>query len=151
MIAAFWFGAGLFLIIAASAAFSVLSPMNAGNVVGAMLTRWHYIALAAPVLLLALEWRKLRTGVVMIVFVAILFAAMEALLDIRLHELRATMDRRWFGMLHGISSLLLLGQVIAAAAAVSAIERDEVAPPPAPQDSGDRVPVDVEVVDRIPE
>jgi hypothetical protein len=93
-------------------------------VVGAMLTRWHYIALGAPLLLLALEWRRLRTAVTMLVFIAILIAALEALIDIRLHQLRQSLDRRHFGMLHGISSVLLFGQVLIAGAAVAAIERE---------------------------
>ena len=92
--------------------------------VGAMLTRWHYIALGAPLLLLILEWRKLRTTVIVVVFMAVLLAAMEAVIDIRLHALRGSMDRRLFGMLHGVSSVLLLAQVIAAAVAVGAIERE---------------------------
>jgi len=125
VIAAFWFGAGLFLIIAASAAFRAAGdPVTAGNVVGAMLTRWHYIALGAPLLLLAIEWRRMRTAVIVIVFMAILFAAFESLIDIRIHAMRISGDRRFFGMLHGISSLLLIGQVLCAAGAVGAIERD---------------------------
>jgi hypothetical protein len=138
-----------------------------------MLTRWHYIALAAPLLLLAIEWRRMRTGVIVIVFAAILFAAFEALIDIRLHAMRMSGDRRFFGMLHGISSLLLIGQVLCAAGAVAAIERDDHSPSPPPSGekvpqadegddprantaphppsaSGDRVPVDVELVDREP-
>lgn len=126
MIAAFWFGGGLFLIIAASAAFRAAGdPTTAGNVVGAMLTRWHYLALAAPLLLLMIEWKRMRTAVIVIVFVAITFAALESLIDIRIHAMRISGDRRHFGLLHGISSLLLIGQVIAAGAAVGAIERDQ--------------------------
>jgi hypothetical protein len=125
VIAAFWFGAGVFLIIAASAAFRAAGdPITAGNVVGAMLTRWHYIALGAPLLLLAIEWRRMRTAVILIVFMAILFAALESLIDIRIHAMRISGDRRFFGLLHGISSLLLIGQVLAAAGAVGAIEKE---------------------------
>jgi hypothetical protein len=123
LIAAFWFGGGVFLIIAASAAFRAAgSPTDAGNVVGALLTRWHYIALGAPLLLLAIEWRRMRSAVIVLVFFAILFAAVESLVDIRIHAMRMSGDRRFFGMLHGISSLLLLGQVLVAAGAVGAIE-----------------------------
>ncbi len=122
MIAAFWFGAGAFLIIAAGAAFKAASPMYAASVVGAMLTRWHYVALGAPLLLVSIEWRRLRTAVIVIVFIAILFATFEALIDIRLHQMRSTMDMRHFGVLHGISSMMLLLQVIAAGAAVVANE-----------------------------
>jgi hypothetical protein len=114
----------VFLIIAATAAFKV-SPLVAPDIVGAMLTRWHYIALAAPLLLLVLEFKRLRTAVIVIVFLTIVFAAAEALLDIRIHAMRMTGDRRYFGMLHGISQLLLLGQVVGAGIAVGAIERDE--------------------------
>lgn len=127
MIAAIWFGGGVFLTLAAFAAFRAAGdPTTAGNVVGAMLTRWHYIALGAPLLLIAIEWKRMRTLVIVIVFAAIIFAAFEALVDIRLHAMRTSMssDRRAFGMLHGISSMLLLGQVLAAGAAVGAIERD---------------------------
>ena len=102
-----------------------MSPLVAPDVVGAMLGRWHYIALAAPVLLLAIEWKRVRTAVVVVVFAAILFAAIKALIDVRIHAMRMTGDRRNFGMLHGISSLLLIGQVIAAGVAVGAIERDD--------------------------
>src|SRR5581483_3045659 len=125
LIAAFWFGAGAFLIIAAGAAFKAASPMYAANVVGSMLTRWHYIALGAPLLLVAIEWRRLRTPVIAVVFVAIILATFEALIDIRLHQMRTAMNMRHFGMLHGISSMLLLLQVIAAAAAVVANEAAE--------------------------
>lgn len=89
-----------------------------------MLTRWHYIALAAPLLLLVFEFKRMRTAVIVVVFVAILFAAAEALIDIRIHAMRITGDRRYFGMLHGISSLLLIGQVIGAGIAVGAIENE---------------------------
>jgi hypothetical protein len=102
-----------------------VSPLVAPDVVGAMLTRWHYIALAAPLLLLALEWKRMRSAVIVLVFLAILFAAAEALIDIRIHAMRLTGDRRYFGLLHGISSLLLIGQVIAAGISVGAIEGDE--------------------------
>lgn len=123
MIAAIWFGGGVFLMLAATAAFRV-NPAGAPDFVGAMLTRWHYIALAAPLLLVALEWRRLRTLVIAVVFAAIVFAAVEALLDIRIHYMRVMGDRHAIMQLHGISMLLLVGQVIAAGAAVGAIERD---------------------------
>ena len=123
MIAAIWFGGGVFLMLASTAAFRV-NPVSAPDFVGAMLTRWHYIALAAPLLLIALEWRRLRTLVIAIMFAAIVFAAFEALLDIRIHAMRMTGDRRGLMLLHGISMSLLLAQVIAAGAAVGAIEKE---------------------------
>jgi hypothetical protein len=101
-----------------------------------MLTRWHYIALAAPLLLLVLEWRRLRTAVIAIVFAAIVIATLQALVDLRIRAIRESSPvpvsslalsnplRRRFGRLHGVSSLLLLGEIVAAACAVGAIERD---------------------------
>ncbi|HJW95586.1 MAG TPA: hypothetical protein VJ901_18355 [Thermoanaerobaculia bacterium] len=101
-----------------------VSPLVAPDIVGAMLTRWHYIALGAPLLLLVMEFKRLRSAVIVVVFIAILFAAVEGFLDIRIHALRMSGDRRLFGMLHGISQMLLIGQVIAAAIAVGAIEKE---------------------------
>lgn len=91
-----------------------------------MLTRWHYIALAAPVLLLILEWRRARSIVIRIMFVAVLLAAAQGMVDVGIRTIRARSEvpisslapgdpvRRNFGILHGLSSLLLIGQVLAA-------------------------------------
>ena len=130
---ALWLGSGVFLIaVAAPAAFRVAPNSTvAADVVGAMLGRWHYIALAAPLALLILDWKRARVMVLGIVFVAILFAAMQAFVDLRIRAIRAASPipiselsrqdpvRRQFGMLHGLSSMLLLAQVIAAAAALA--------------------------------
>ena len=130
MIAALWLGGGAFLIfIAAPSAFSASdSPTNAANVVGAMLTRWHYIALALPLLLLGIEWRSARVRVLIILSAAIALAAAQAFVDLRIRAIRnespvaiSALDRsdpirRRFGILHGVSSLLLLSQVVLAAA-----------------------------------
>lgn len=143
-------------MLAASAAFRAAGdPATAADVVGAMLTRWHYLALAAPLLLLALEWRRLRTAVIVVVFAAIVIATLQALIDLRIRALRMQSDvpisslpqrdplRRRFGILHATSSMLLLGEVIGAACAVGAIERDDAA-------LRDRLPVEVDLVDREP-
>ncbi|HXA18040.1 MAG TPA: hypothetical protein VN380_13660 [Thermoanaerobaculia bacterium] len=132
LIQALWLGSGVFLMLSASAAFSAATnPTDAANVVGAILTRWHYIALLAPLFLLFLEWRRSRTVMLVILFVAILLASFQALLDTRIRIIRAESFapisslpsddpvRRQFGMLHGISQLFLLGQVIAAATAIA--------------------------------
>jgi len=132
LIHAFWLGSGAFLIfVAAPAAFRALSnPVTAANVVGAMLNRWHYIGLTAPLILLALEWRRARVAVLSIIFAAIVLAAAQVMVDMRIRSMRensvvpiselSRQDplRRRFGLLHGVSSMLLLGQVIAAAAVV---------------------------------
>jgi hypothetical protein len=130
-IAALWLGSGFFLILAASAAFRAAGdPFVAANVVGAMLTRWHYIALFAPVLLLILEWRRQRNRIVLLLFIAIIVAAMESMIDVRIAAMRQQSIvpisslgrnnpvRRQFGILHGLSTLLLLVDVAAAAAIV---------------------------------
>ena len=133
LIHAFWLGSGAFLIaVAAPSAFKAAgNPTAAANVVGAMLNRWHYIALIAPLLLLALEWRRARVLVLSIIFIAVILAAAQAMVDLRIRSIRAKSAipiselsrqdpiRRQFGMLHGISSLLLLGQVIAAGVAIA--------------------------------
>lgn len=131
-------------MLAATAAFrAASSPAEAANVVGALLTRWHYIALLAPLLLIILEWRRARTGLQMVLFVAIVFASLQALADTRIRMMRMDSDvpiselsrndpvRRRFGILHGISSMLLVLQLLTAAAAVVMTDGKAPAPPPA--------------------
>ncbi len=135
LIQALWLGSGVFLMLSASAAFSAATnPTDAANVVGAILTRWHYIALLAPLLLMFLEWRRSRPVMLVILFVAVLLASFQALIDTRIRMIRAESFtpisslpsndpvRRQFGMLHGISQLFLLGQVIAAGTAIATRE-----------------------------
>lgn len=131
MIESLWFGSAVFVILAALAAFRTLTtPTDAANVVGALLTRWHYIALLAPLALLALEWRRSRTVVLALLFFAIVLASAQALVDTRVRSMRMESPvaisalprespvRRRFGMLHGFSTLLLVAQVIVAGAAI---------------------------------
>jgi hypothetical protein len=131
-VAALWLGSGFFVVLAASAAFRAAGdPFTAANVVGAMLTRWHYVALIAPLILLFLEWRRQRGNIVVLLFMAIVIAALESLIDVRIGSMRRQAIvpisslsrgdpiRRQFGMLHGISTLLLLADVAAAAAVVA--------------------------------
>jgi hypothetical protein len=135
LIQAIWFGSGVFLMLSAAAAFSGASnTTDAANVVGAILTRWHYIALLAPLLLMFLEWRRSRPVMLVILFIAVLFASFQALLDTRIRIIRAesfvpisslSQDdpvRRQFGLLHGMSTIFLIGQVIAAGVAVATRE-----------------------------
>lgn len=135
LIQAVWLGSGVFLMLSAAAAFSAASnTTDAANIVGAILTRWHYIALFAPLLLMFLEWRRSRPVMLVILFIAILLASFQALVDTRIRVMRAESFvpisslakddpvRRQFGMLHGISQLFLLGQVIAAGVAVATRE-----------------------------
>jgi hypothetical protein len=141
LIGSLWLGSAVFVILAALAAFRALTtPTDAANVVGAILTRWHYIALLAPLALLALEWRRARPLILGLLFAAILLASAQALVDTRIRAMRmesvvpisalprADPLRRRFGALHGFSSLLLVLQVIVAAAAIVADEK-ETQPP----------------------
>jgi hypothetical protein len=120
-------------MLAASAAFRIApNPTAAADVVGAMLARWHYIALAAPLLLFAIELRRVRRVVLIVLFVALVLAAMQALVDLRIRTIRlmspvaiSSLDRehpvrKKFGALHGASMLLLLLQTVAAAGVVAA-------------------------------
>ncbi len=133
LIAALWLGSAFFLMLAASAAFRVApDATTAADVVGAMLTRWHYVALLAPLLLFALELRRARRLVLIVLFVAIALAAAQGFVDLRIRAMRfsspvsiSSLDRndpirRRFGALHGASMALLLAQAIAAAVVVTA-------------------------------
>ena len=124
-------------MLAASAAFRAApNPTAAADVVGAMLARWHYIALGAPLLLFALELRRLRRVVLIVLFIALVLAAAQALVDLRIRTIRATSTvsisaldrndpvRKRFGALHGASMALLLLQAISAGVVVAAKERE---------------------------
>ncbi len=125
-------------MLAASAAFRIApNPAVAADVVGAMLTRWHYIALAAPLLLFAIELRRVRRLVLIGLFIALILAAAQAIVDLRIRTIRSlspvaisSLDRnhpvrKRFGALHGVSMLLLLLQTIAAAGVVAARPKRE--------------------------
>jgi hypothetical protein len=124
------------VILAALAAFRTLStPTDAANVVGAVLMRWHYIALIAPLALIALEWRRSRAFILALLFFAVLLASAQALVDTRVRAMRMESPiaisalprdnpvRRRFGIMHGFSSLLLVAQVIVAAATIVADDK----------------------------
>ena len=118
-------------MLSASAAFRAAGNTSiAADVVGSMLTRWHYIALAAPLLLFALEFRRGRPLILIVLFVAIVFAAGQSFVDLRIRSIRrespvsiSELDRsdpvrRQFGALHGLSMALLLAQTLIAATIV---------------------------------
>jgi hypothetical protein len=131
LISALWLGSAFFLMLAASAAFRASpNPTAAADVVGAMLARWHYIALAAPLALFALTLRHARRFTLVVLFVALLLAAGQVFVDLRIRAIRmsspvsiSALDRndpvrKRFGALHGVSMLLLLLQAIAAGVVV---------------------------------
>ena len=132
-------------MLAASAAFRTAPNATvAADVVGAMLARWHYIALAAPLLLFALELLRVRRVVLIVLFIALILAAAQVLVDLRIRTIRlmspvaiSSLDRehpvrRKFGALHGASMLLLLLQAIAAAGVVAARTVPPSSAPPSP-------------------
>ena len=110
--------------------------------VGALLVRWHYIALLAPLALIIMEWRRGKVRMLLVLFAGIVFAALQALTDTRIRMIRLDSPvpisslsrndpvRRHFGLLHGLSSMLLVAQVVMAAAAVVLVD-DPPLPPPA--------------------
>jgi hypothetical protein len=127
----------VFLMLAASAAFRAAPDATAAaDVVGAMLTRWHYIALAAPLLLFALELRRARRFVLVLLFASVILAAGQIFIDLQIRSIRhgsivpvSSLDttdpvRRRFGALHGASMSLLLLQAIAAAIVVARSDRE---------------------------
>src|SRR5688572_27933745 len=108
-------------MLAASAAFRTPRTAIASDEVGgAILTRWHYIALGAPLILFALELRNARRLILIVLFTAILLAALQIFVDLRIRAIRRMSltpiselrrenpIRRRFGMLHGVSMLLLV-------------------------------------------
>ena len=148
-------------MLAASAAFRAApNAAAAADVVGAMLARWHYIALAAPLALFALSLRHARRFTLIVLFVALLLAAAQVFVDLRIRAMRtsspvsiSSLDRdhpvrKRFGALHGVSMMLLVVQLIAAGAIVwnaavpaagqAASRRlgSEDAPGPAGEDAG---------------
>jgi hypothetical protein len=146
LIAAVWFGSAVFLMLASSAAFRAAgSATVAADVVGSMLTRWHYIALAAPLALFALELRAARRAVAIVLFTGLMLAATQSFVDLKIRAIRdssvvpvseldrANPVRRRFGALHGFSMLLLLMQAIAAAAVVAARDPSGRTRPPMPK------------------
>lgn len=134
LLEAFWLGSAIFLVtVAAPAAFrGAGGPSAAADVVGLMLTRWHYIALVVPVILLLLNLRRGRSLVVALLTLVIFFAAMQGMVDLRARALRVSSVvpisslepahpvRRQFGRLHGFSMMLLAAQIVGGMAIVAA-------------------------------
>lgn len=127
---AIWLGSGVFLAAVAAPAAFRMSPTStaAAGVVGAMLSRWHWIGTLAPLVLVILLVRRRSRGTFRtLVGVAILAAGLQWMIDSRISAIRSSSPvpiselersdpiRRRFGMMHGISSSLLLVQVLLAA------------------------------------
>ena len=120
------------LAIAAPAAFR-WSPNStaAADIVGAMLTPWHYLSIAAPLALVIIERRRQRSWAMIVVVAAVFLASLQAVVDLRIRAIRSgsfvpisslprdSAVRRQFGLLHGVSSLLLVAQVLTAGIVVA--------------------------------
>jgi hypothetical protein len=138
-IAALWFGGGAALMfLAAPAAFAAAADRtSAANVVGAILARWHYLALVAPVIVLAVDFRRgLPSTLRVILLAAAIFLAVgQVAADAKIRSIRSSAPvpiselakddpaRRTFGLLHGISTVLMLLQVVAAGGVLVTLER----------------------------
>ena len=130
MLYAVWIGSGLTIaLIAAPAAFEAApSRTIAAAVVGAMLERWHYIALAIPAILLVGEWRRglENTRIVTLLSLALLLGSAQAFADLEIRRIRdssivpvsdlpaESAVRRRFGELHGASTVIMLVQIATA-------------------------------------
>jgi hypothetical protein len=129
LLLAIWTGGGVFFLAVAAPAAFASSPTRsaAANVVGAMLSRWHYLAILAPLILLVVEWKRgfPRDARWVLVVAALFFACAEAVVDLRIRSIRRSSPvpiselapgnpvRRQFGALHGISTLLAGANVLA--------------------------------------
>jgi hypothetical protein len=139
LILALWLGGGAVLIaIAAPAAFKASpTPAGAADVVGAMLARWHYLEILAPVILLAIELIRNRPRQairIALLAAAIFLGSIQIGLDLHIRSIRQNSPipisllshdhpiRRRFGLFHGLSSLAMLLQVVSAAGVVFAEE-----------------------------
>ncbi|HYM60687.1 MAG TPA: DUF4149 domain-containing protein [Thermoanaerobaculia bacterium] len=139
LILALWLGGGAALIaIAAPAAFKAApTPTAAADVVGAMLARWHYLEILAPVIVLAIELirSRPRQGIrIVLLAAAVLLGSIQIGLDLQIRSIRENSPipisllsrdhptRRRFGLFHGLSSLAMLLQVVTAAGVVVAEE-----------------------------
>ncbi len=127
MLYAIWIGSGLTIaLIAAPSAFEAApSRTIAAAVVGAMLARWHYIALVVPAILLVVEWRRglSSTRLVVLLSLALLLGSAQSLADLEIRRMRersvvpisdlpaSSAVRQRFGRLHGASTLVMLLQI----------------------------------------
>lgn len=125
-----WFGGGVFLAAVGTPAAFAGAPdrVTAGSIAGMMLSRWHYVSLLAPALLLVLEFPEgfRRTTRIALLVVAIAAAAAQTGVDLKLRNMRANSaigisnlpegdpTRRTFGMLHGVSAGLFSIELLCA-------------------------------------
>ncbi|MEO8218452.1 MAG: DUF4149 domain-containing protein [Acidobacteriota bacterium] len=129
-----WLGGGLFLMFfAAPAAFRTAQNRTAAaNMVGGMLSSWHYISIVVPLLfLLAVLRRPGSSFRALLLSAALILGAAQIFADLHVRSIRARSPvaiselspsdpaRRHFGRFHALSSLLMLLQVVAATGVVA--------------------------------
>ena len=112
---AIWLGGGLAVLYGTRGIFSAAeSPEQAGHFAGAVLRSFRFLQLAALV-----AWFVSLRAAHVASTLAALFTVVAFPVDARLHRMRAfdptDPRRKSFGPLHGVSVLLLIGQVVAAA------------------------------------
>ena len=145
LVAALWFGGGAALMFFAAPSAFQASPdrATAANVVAAILMRWHYLALVAPVLLLINEWVRGFTsnGRLIVLVGAIILAIAQTAVDLKIRAIRASSPvpissldrsdpvRKKFGALHGASTILMLLNVVCAGVALTRMGESEGVPP----------------------
>jgi uncharacterized membrane protein len=130
-----WVGGGAILMaVAAPAAFRNAPDRSvAASIVGDMLSRWHVLAIAIPLGLLVFEIARRRDANrarLLLLSFALLLAAAQLAADMRIRSIRRDSSvaisslersdpvRRRFGVLHGASSILMLGQILLGAAVI---------------------------------
>ncbi|HXI14367.1 MAG TPA: DUF4149 domain-containing protein [Thermoanaerobaculia bacterium] len=144
LLVAFWFGGSLFLALIAAPSTFKTSPSRelAANNVGAMLSQWRWVAIGAPLLLLAgtliagAGERSVEAGPrrlqIALLTSAFLLALAQFGVDRIIHGMRVSSPvpisrlspsdpyRRRFGRLHGASALLMMtGTVLAGVVIIS--------------------------------
>jgi hypothetical protein len=133
---AIWFGGGLSVLYATRAIFA-LAPTRreAGQYSGAVLRSFRWLQAAAGLLFAAAAYQELPRPTRIAGQLALLLMVSSLLLDAPLRRLRAQMGgstegldaddplRKRFGALHGISVLLLIGQVLCAGAGLIVLRR----------------------------
>jgi len=136
---AIWFGGGVILsAVAAPAAFRHAPDSHvAGDIVGAMLGIWHWIAVLAPVVVIVpLVARRGRLWLALVIL-ALVAAGAQRAVDVRISAMRMRAPvpirslapddplRRRFGALHGISVGLMGLNILAAGALLVVDAKDD--------------------------
>lgn len=125
---AIWFGGGLAVLYGTRGIFRVAgSRQEAGIFAGAVLRNFRWLQIAAVAMWFAAPFFGTLGRTRFCSTLAALFTVLSWPVDARLHRMRDLdpadpLRKRW-GVLHGISVLLLIGQVLAAGAGLILLGR----------------------------